>query len=205
MVRTQPSRVADGPRAAKAALRRDLLAARRRLDAADAAEAGARLAGHLLADEQVRLAATVTAYVSVGTEPATAPLLEALREAGARVLLPVLLPDGDLDWAAYDGPASLTPATRSLLEPTGARLGPEAVGGADVVLLPGLAVSPLGARLGRGGGSYDRALARVSPDALTCVLLHDGEAGLDVPVEPHDRAVGAVVTPSGGLVRLARG
>ena len=57
-------------------------------------------------------------------------------------------------------------------------------------------------RLGRGGGSYDRALGRVPVGTFVCVLLHDDELGLDVPVEPHDRRVTAAATPS-GVVRFA--
>ena len=106
-------------------------------------------------------ALTVAAYVSIGYEPSTHELLDRLHAAGVRVLLPVLLPDNDLDWAAYEGAAHLLPAARGLLEPDGPRLGPEAVTGADVVLLPGLAVDGRGLRLGRGGGSYDRVLARL--------------------------------------------
>ena len=100
----------------------------------------------------------MAAYVAVGSEPGTAALLDALVAAGKRVVLPVLLPDGDLDWAAYAGDQDLVPARFGLLEPGGQRLGPDAVGTADVVLVPGLAVSARGERLGRGGGSYDRAL-----------------------------------------------
>jgi 5-formyltetrahydrofolate cyclo-ligase len=118
------------------------------------------------------------------------------------VILPVLLPDGDLDWAPYDGPDGLVPASRGLLEPVTARLGPDAVATADVVLVPGLAVDTAGVRLGRGGGSYDRALARVPVGTFTCVLLYEGEVGVPVPVEPHDRAVGWAATPA-GVVRLA--
>ena len=122
--------------------------------------------------------------------PAPAPLLDALRAAGKRVLLPVLLPDLDLDWAAYAGPARRwRPRGCGLLEPVGPRLGVDAVATADVVLVPGLAVSADGDRLGRGGGSYDRALARVPVGTFTCVLLYDDEVGVDVPVEPHDRPV----------------
>ena len=182
--------------AAKVALRDRLLTARNRMPLAALRDAAAAVAEHLLAAPEVRRAATVAAYVSVGTEPGTGLLLDSLHDTGRRVLLPVLLPDGDLDWAAYDGPGSLVRASRGLLEPDGPRLGVAAVAGADAVLVPGLAVSPSGMRLGRGGGSYDRALARVPVGTFTCVVLHDGETDLDVPVEPHDRAVSAAVTPS---------
>lgn len=139
--------------------------------------------------------------MSVASEPGTGPLIDALQTRGRRVLLPRLLPDNDLDWTVYDGPGSLQRAGRGLLEPVGALLGPEAIATADVVLVPGLAVDAGGYRLGRGGGSYDRALGRVPVGTFTCVLLYDGEVGLDVPVEPHDRPVLAAVTPS-GITRL---
>jgi 5-formyltetrahydrofolate cyclo-ligase len=189
-------------RAAKTAVRDQVLAGRRRLDLSELGEQAARLADVLLAHEEVRRAATVTAYVSVGREPGTTRLIEGLRAAGKRVLLPIVLPDLDLDWAAYETDAALASARLGLLEPTGHRLGPEAVATADVVLVPGVAVSTEGHRLGRGGGCYDRALARVPVGTFPCVLLYDDEVGLDVPVEPHDRPVLAAATPSG--VRLLR-
>ena len=182
---------------AKTAVRDRLTTARRRRRLAEVGEAARALAEVVTGCEQVRRAATVAAYVAVAGEPGTGPLLEALVAAGKRVVLPVLLPDGDLDWAAYAGPGSLAPARLGLLEPVGPRLGVSAVAGADAVLVPGLAVSASGMRLGRGGGSYDRALARVPAGTFTCVLLYDEEVGVDVPVEPHDRAVGWVATPSG--------
>lgn len=187
---------------AKTALRDQVLAARRRLPLPDLGTVGAALAEHLLAAAEVRRAATVAAYVSVGREPGTGALLDALAAAGTRVIVPVVLPDLDLDWAVLKDDSRLAPATLGLLEPTGPRLGVDAVATADVVLVPGLAVSSDGHRLGRGGGCYDRALARVPVGTPTCVLLHDGELGLDVPVEPHDRPVTHAVTPSGGVVRL---
>lgn len=187
-------------RTAKVALRDQVLAARRRRPLLESAEGARDLAAHLSAWPPVRRAATVAAYVSTGREPGTGALLDALSAAGTRVLLPVLQPDGDLDWAAYTGPESLLPARLGLLEPAGPRLGVDAVGRADAVLVPGLAVSADGMRLGRGGGSYDRALARVPTDVPTCVLLHPDEVDLDVPAEPHDRPVRAVATSAG--VRL---
>ncbi|WP_309647647.1 5-formyltetrahydrofolate cyclo-ligase [Nocardioides sp.] len=182
---------------AKAALRDQLLTARRRRPLVEISQSARAICAHLVAADPVRRAASVAAYVSVGTEPGTSPLLDALVAAGKRVVLPVLLPDGDLDWAAYEGAASLAPARLGLLEPTGLRLGVDAIATPDVVLVPGLAVDDRGMRMGRGGGSYDRALARVPVGTFTCVLLFDGEVGCDVPVEPHDRPVAAAVTPSG--------
>ena len=60
---------------------------------------------------------------------------------------------------------------------TARRSAPTPIAGADAVLVPGLAVSHDGLRLGRGAGCYDRALARVPVGTFTCVLLHDDEVG----------------------------
>ncbi|MBT3074477.1 MULTISPECIES: 5-formyltetrahydrofolate cyclo-ligase [Streptomyces] len=184
----------------KASLRRELLAARALLSTEDVTAAATALASRALALPELADARTVAAYVSVGREPGTRALLDALRERGVRVLLPVLLPDNDLDWAVYGGAEHLLPAGRGLLEPDGDRLGPAAVVEADAVLLPGLAVDGAGMRLGRGGGSYDRVLARLSAagaDPALIVLLYADEVVARVPVEPHDHPVDAVVTPAG--------
>jgi 5-formyltetrahydrofolate cyclo-ligase len=172
----------------KAALRRELLAARaRRSDVAPFHE-------RVLELPEIKAARTVAAYVSVGTEPDTRALIDAL----PNVLLPVLRPDYDLDWARYDG--TLVDGPHGLLEPAGPRLGISAVAAADVVVVPALAVDRSGRRLGRGGGSYDRVLARAH--GWTVALIYDSELLDEVPTDPHDRPVDAVVTPS-AVFRLA--
>jgi 5-formyltetrahydrofolate cyclo-ligase len=185
-------------------LRREFLTVRNRLTADDVREAAVALADRALGLPELAHARTVAAYVSVGSEPGTLALLDALHERGVRVLLPVLMADNDLDWGAYAGEDSLERVQHggrmALLEPAGERLGPEAVQDADAVLLPGLAVDRRGMRLGRGGGSYDRVLARLEragADPALVVLLYDAEVVEHVPAEPHDRPVHAVVTPSG--------
>ncbi|MFG3366352.1 5-formyltetrahydrofolate cyclo-ligase [Streptomyces sp. NPDC090032] len=192
------------PKADKSALRAELLQVRSGLPADDVAKAAGSLARQALGLSELAGARTVAAYVSVGREPGTRELLDALYARGVRVLLPVLLDDNDLDWGAYDGQGSLARVRHAgkmaLLEPAGERLGTEAVVEADAVLLPGLAVDGRGMRLGRGGGSYDRVLARLEradADPALVVLLYDGEVVEHVPEEPHDRPVHAVVTPSG--------
>jgi 5-formyltetrahydrofolate cyclo-ligase len=184
--------------AAKAALRQRIIENRRELDAQALVETARALRDVALAVPEVAVARSVAAYVSVGSEPGTGPLLESLSARGTEVLLPILLPDGDLDWAPYSGPHDLVAATRGVLEPVSEAKGPAAVTTVDAVLVPGLAVDQRGIRLGRGGGSFDRALARVGGRIFTCVLLHDGEA-LDMPIprDPHDVPVDAAATPSG--------
>ncbi|GLX51480.1 5-formyltetrahydrofolate cyclo-ligase [Streptomyces hygroscopicus subsp. hygroscopicus] len=192
-------------------MRRSLLAMRSSLPDDDVRASGRALAARALELPELARARTVAAYVSVGSEPGTGALLDALRARGARVLLPALLPDNDLDWGEYAGSGSLTEVRHggrmALFEPSGARLGPDAVTGADVVLLPGLAVDARGMRLGRGGGSYDRVLARLERAGAhprLVVLLYDWEVVARVPEEEHDRPVHAVVTPS-GVRRLTGG
>jgi 5-formyltetrahydrofolate cyclo-ligase len=180
--------------AAKLALRDQLVTARGRLALSEISARAHAVADLLLATVEVRRAATVAAYVSVGREPGSGVLLDALVSAGKRVILPLLLPDNDLDWATYAGPDFLVSAGRGLLEPATAPLGLEAVATADVVVVPGLAVDRTGLRLGRGGGSYDRALGRVPVGTFTCVVLNDDEVLDQVPAAPHDRRVTAAVT-----------
>ncbi|MFI1168638.1 5-formyltetrahydrofolate cyclo-ligase [Streptomyces sp. NPDC020801] len=174
------------------------------MTADDVREAAGALARRALELPELARAGTVAAYVSVGTEPGTVVLLDALRARGVRVLLPALLPDNDLDWGAYTGEGSLARVQHggkmALFEPSGERLGPDAVTAADVVLLPGLAVDARGMRLGRGGGSYDRVLARLEragAHPALVVLLYDSEVVEHLPDQAHDRPVQAVVTPSG--------
>jgi 5-formyltetrahydrofolate cyclo-ligase len=185
----------------KLALRDQLLTARKRLPLSVVGERARALADHLSAAPEIRRAATVAAYVSVSSEPGTGPLLDALTLAGKRVILPLVQPDLDLDWAEYAGPGALRSARLGLLEPVGPALGLDAIRGADAVLVPGLAVGRDGMRLGRGGGCYDRVLERVLPGTFVCLLLHSEEMLDAVPSEDHDRPVSAVATEE-GITRL---
>ena len=191
-------------RARKKELRAGLLAARRDLSVSTRAAAAASLTAAVLNLPEVLAAGTVAAYVSIGTEPATAEVLNVLQSRKVRVLLPVVRDDLDLDWAIYENRAQLSPERLGLLTPVGPRLGLEGIAAADLVLVPALAVAEDGTRLGRGGGCYDRALQRVRPGVPVVALLHDGELLPAVPAEPHDRKVSAVVTPQ-GVRRLGDG
>ena len=186
----------------KAELRAQILARRSALPADRRTAAGKLIRDAVLDAPQVQMAGTIAAYYSVGAEPDTRGLVFALWKRGSYVLLPVLRPDGDLDWASYEGPDSLVPGPRGLRQPGEAPRGVDAVARADAVLVPALAVDAAGRRLGRGGGSYDRALARVGPLVPLIALVYDDELVEHVPVAPHDIPVRAAVTPRAGITLL---
>jgi 5-formyltetrahydrofolate cyclo-ligase len=171
----------------KSALRRRLLAARAALTDAERTAAASAIHARVLALPEVADAGVVAAYLATGTELPTLPLLAAL--APRTVLLPVLLADDGLAWGAFDG--GLVEGRHGLREPSGP---PADLAAADVVIVPGVAYDAAGRRLGRGGGSYDRALATVTVPVVALAL--DGEVVAEVPVEPHDRRVDVVVTPT---------
>ena len=176
-------------RAAKQRLRTTVAAARRALTAVQLDEARQAVAGIVLArcDADADAGATwhtVLAYQPLPTEPASSRLLDGLRERGRAVYVPVLRPDRDLEWTSLDGGTA-----RSV----------DFAASADAVLVPAFAVDHRGMRLGRGGGSYDRVLPRVSPDAVLVALLHAGEVVENVPAENWDCPVRSVVSPGGWL------
>jgi 5-formyltetrahydrofolate cyclo-ligase len=186
----------------KATLRRRQVAARAAMPSSIRNVSGRLIRDHVLEMPEVTSAGTIAAYYSAGTEPDTRGLVFALWKRGSYVVLPVLLPDGDLDWASYEGPESLAPGPRGVLQPAEPVRGTGTVARADVVLVPALAVDVRGRRLGRGGGSYDRALARVGPQVPTIALLYDSELLPSVPAEEHDQAVRAVARPEQGITWL---
>ncbi len=180
----------------KRELRREIL--ERRATVADPQGAAVAIRESLMERPWVQMAGLVACYWSTGSEPATHGLVFALWKHGATVMLPVLREDDDLDWAVYDGPDTLAPGRHGMLEPVDTRRGVDAIRTAALVIVPALAVDrATGVRLGRGGGSYDRALARVGPNVPTVALLHEGELLDGLPAEPHDRPVRYAAMPSG--------
>ena len=195
----------------KAELREQVRARRRARSLSDRAEVDRRLAVRLGSVPQVaELVADpgsgcVTAYASYGTEPRTGRLRGLLELSGVRVLLPVIRPDGGLAFAWDTGAVGEGSISPGIPEPTTdpvAESMTDLVGlGCRVVLTPALAVDLRGNRIGKAGGYYDRLLAELdafAPDErpLVVAVVHDDDVVDAVPVEPHDRVVDAILTPT---------
>ncbi len=134
--------------------------------------------------------ARTTCYVSYGTEPPTGPMIEALESADFTVLLPRVKGD-DLDWVDSRGPRSVS--AMGIEEPTGPGVPLLPV---RALLIPALAVDLTGGRIGKGGGFYDRVLATLPADVPVAAIVGDDDIVDEIPLEPHDRPVDALITPS---------
>jgi 5-formyltetrahydrofolate cyclo-ligase len=156
------------------------------------------------------------AYLGVGAEPPTLPLLTALADAGYQVLLPVCEPEIELSWVFWTPQSGFVRSRYApIQEPVGERHSTAVMREATAIILPATAVDFSGNRIGQGGGYYDKfltALATMSPASgqasdgaalPTAAVVYDTEvlpAG-SIPAESFDRKVDAALTP-GGVIRL---
>lgn len=185
------------PADAKKAMRKALRAERRRHVAM--LPEGAR--GLLFRVPPAPLAPLIPSGASIGlyrANPQEAPAAGYARhflEGGHRIALPrfahALAP---MEFAQHTDPfgeTDLEPGPFGLLQPD-ADAAPVVP---DVLFVPLLAFTARGQRLGQGGGHYDRWL-EAHPDTVAIGLAWDCQLVEDLPREPHDRALGAVVTPT---------
>ena len=179
----------------KAALRSELRARRRALGAAALARGEAAAAAHLLAWEGWRAARAVALHAAVRGELPTGALVAAALAAGKRVALPAEDAAGMvLRWVA--DASQLVADARGIPSPPAGS--PRAsLADLDLVLAPGVAFDAAGGRLGQGGGDYDRLLADLPARVATIGWCHDFQVVDAVPMEPRDRRVGWLATPSG--------
>lgn len=179
----------------KADLRAELLARRRAMSAADREAAADAIAQQAASVGLITRARRVAVYLSMAAEPGTGPLIETLAARGTELLAPVTGPGHGLDWAVIEPGTPTTRASIGMAEPTGPRLGRDALASCDLALLPALAVDHAGRRLGRGAGYYDRALTGV--DVPLCAIVFAHELLPDLPAETHDVPVHMALTPHG--------
>ena len=178
--------------------------ARRRAHRRSRTQAGERCAALLDGSALLGGVRTAACYVSMGTEISTMPLLSLFAQRGVRTLVPRLGSGAQIGWTAIGVGELRTlrhaekPAHGTLRpdEPRGPVLQASALGACDVIVLPALRVDRHGARLGRGGGWYDRALAwRRAGVPLVAVCWPWEFADEPVPALAHDEPVSAVLTP----------
>lgn len=174
---------------AKTRLRERMARRRRELHERERALRSARVVEQVVATPEWSAAEVVGFYVSVDAEVETRRAIAAAL-GGKRVAAPRVDPEaGAMDFAALEDLEDLEEGPLGVPEPTGSPVDP---GDLDLVLVPGLAFDEAGNRLGRGGGYYDRFLARCP--AWSCGLAFGFQLVDRVPVDGGDVPVDAVAT-----------
>jgi 5-formyltetrahydrofolate cyclo-ligase len=142
--------------------------------------------------EELTSARTVASYSAVGGEVPTDGLHGALEQRGVRLVFPRVA-GAELALHAVGPGQILEPGYREIPEPTAGapEVAPDEV---DLFVVPGLLFDRRGNRLGRGGGHYDRLLARARPDAKRVGLCYAEHVVESVPVDSWDAPVDLVVT-----------
>ncbi len=194
--------MSDHPENRKRALRAELRERRRIRTATERERASAAITQHLVQLASDLDVGFMSAYLSTPDEPETRGFLRWADEHGIRILLPVSREDGLLDWAPYDG-ADEEQDILGMPTPSSELLGPIAINGVDLILVPAASIARDGMRLGWGRGYFDKTLGSMEGCPPVYAVIFDEELVDEVPVERHDMPVDGVVTPS-GIVSFAK-
>lgn len=176
----------------KRALRSTLIAERARLSPEERASRSRLIAARAARLAPVEEASVVALYAPLGTE---VDALELARLLGpARTVYPRSVPGSRRLEFAHCAPRELVRGPLGAHEPPATARAVE-LGSIGCVVLPGIGFSSAGYRLGRGGGYYDSTL-RDMPGARRVALAFDVQVLDQIPLEPHDLRLDAIVTES---------
>lgn len=136
---------------------------------------------------------TVFSFVSMPNEPTTALILQAALAQGKRLLVPRIVGNGVMQAVEIHDLNELVPSTMGIYEPLNFCT---AVDFSEISLavIPCLCASPDGARLGKGGGYYDRFSADFSGKSVMFCAENFLMQNNEIPTEPHDKKTDYIIT-----------
>lgn len=134
----------------------------------------------------------ITCYLPTKDEPDVELFIDWAIENQIEVLVPRAKDNAYLEWVVFDGNTKI--GKFGIAEGTGEIRSAQDI---DLAIIPALAISQDGVRLGKGMGYYDRALPTFKPVPPVVAVVFKDELISSIPGENHDHPVDAVVTPSG--------
>ena len=153
---------------------------------------GAAMWQTLQAQPAWQSAESVFCFVGALHEPDTMPILQGALSAGKQLLVPRIAGPGQMQLVPLQSLERLQPGAFGILEPPQALSAVPAGSGVQLAVLPCLAATRSGARLGHGGGYYDRFLANYSGQRL--ILCPEALLAQSLPTGPLDEPAQAVLT-----------
>lgn len=173
----------------KKALRQQIREQKRAMTEAQIQAASAILAEKFAASEQYRQAKTIYGYLPYNQEVRTVPMLERAIREGKRVAVPKVFGE-EMKFIYMDDLSLVEKGYAGIPEPVAD--GPVADDPTALVLMPGLAFTTAGDRMGYGGGFYDKFLA-AQPDHPTVALCYGFQVVPALPTEEFDIPVDCVL------------
>lgn len=153
---------------------------------------GAAMWQTLQAQPAWQSAESVFCFVGALHEPDTMPILQGALSAGKQLLVPRIAGPGQMQLVPLQSLERLQPGAFGILEPGQALPAVPAGSGVQLAVLPCLAATRSGARLGHGGGYFDRFLANYSGHRL--ILCPEALLAQSLPTGPLDEPAQAVLT-----------
>ena len=175
----------------KRAIRQELLARRKQLEAADYYQLSLQAQQQLIDSDCFKGARVLALYSPINNEVQTRLLFTVARVEGKRVCYPRIKSER-LEFLEVTSPHELVPGCFGVAEPQTGK--PLPVTEVDLLVVPGVAFDRAGHRLGYGKGFYDRELARVSTVAVSVGLCFDFQLCERLPRQSHDQPVQFIAT-----------
>jgi 5-formyltetrahydrofolate cyclo-ligase len=182
-------------------MREALLAARRALPREDRLARSRCIASRVVELPAFARARTVGLYAAIGAEVDTEEVARLAGAAGKRVAFPRIVPSQRALAYATCAPAELVAGPAGTREPPPAAPDVQ-LAELDLVVVPGVGFDARGRRLGRGRGHYDATLSALPPLAARVALAFELQIVAEIPAEPHDAPLDAVVTEARVLFPL---
>ncbi|HZD39194.1 MAG TPA: 5-formyltetrahydrofolate cyclo-ligase [Terriglobales bacterium] len=137
---------------------------------------------------------SVALYAAIQNEVMTDNLRDDAWRRGKRVFYPTLRAGAVAELVPVESSGELRMGALDIPEPSSAAVLPDDWRQGLLVVVPGLAFDPMGNRLGRGRGWYDRLLKKLGHPVVTVGLAYDFQIVDRVPVEAWDERVAFVFT-----------
>jgi 5-formyltetrahydrofolate cyclo-ligase len=178
-------------------LRAVLSEARSSLSAAYIGALSTRVQQRVLSSQAYLAATEIVLYAPLGGEVETAFIAADALRTHRLLYYPIVDREHRrIRLGAVSDLSELAPGAFGILEPAAAGALEAGELGPALVCVPGVAFTPAAARLGRGGGYYDRLLAALSAEAVTAGLGYSFQLIDRLPEQLHDRRLDLVVTES---------
>lgn len=176
----------------KETLRKELIVRREQLTAEELFSKSQLIEQKVLSLTALREAKNIMCYVSKDQEVATHQLIKSLLKMDKKVAVPFIIKRGMMKPALINDFSELSAAGFNTLQPKVGNFLDQKI---DINLMPALAISKKGDRLGWGAGFYDRFINDYRPK-LNLALIFDCQLVDNVPSAEHDQKIDGVITES---------